>query len=351
MPGETAAGALVEGGHWWGDGEGGVRGEVGVGGADFAESGALGLVGDAEAGEVGEGWHLLLAATFQKVIGEGGIVGADSGLDDGVVGLVRLNEDVGDIEMATTDATDNLGEEFESAFFGGEVGQGEARIGLDDADGGEVGKVEAAGEGLGADEDVNIAVFHGVVEAGEVVGFLVITVETGDAGDREETLKFRFEELGAETFVDDAGAAATGTAGGDFFFVTTDMAREGVGIGVEGHWEVAFGTKGLPATFFAECNRGGAATIMKNESLMFSLDIVFNSCQEGSGEVAIFEKIIAILEVDDGNFGVDGSGFGFLVEFDEGFFGSGKMIVDDIRGGGAENTRNFASAGHKTSQA
>lgn len=52
--------------------------------------------------------------------------------------------------MATADAPDDLSEKFVGAFFGGEVGEGEAGIGLGDADGGEAVKVEAFGESLGA---------------------------------------------------------------------------------------------------------------------------------------------------------------------------------------------------------
>lgn len=41
--------------------------------------------------------------------------------------------------MATTDPTDNLGEQLKGALFGGEIGEGEAGVSLDDADGGKVG--------------------------------------------------------------------------------------------------------------------------------------------------------------------------------------------------------------------
>ena len=51
---------------------------------------------------------------------------------------------------------------------------------------------------------------------------------------------------------------------------------------------------------------------MKNKSLMFSLDIFLDGGQELVGKIAIFEKIGAILEVNDGRLGGDGGGFGFF---------------------------------------
>ena len=67
------------------------------------------------------------------------------------------------------------------------------------------------------------------------------------------------------------------------------------------------------------------------------------------GKIAIFEEIGAVLEVDNGDFGVDGSGFGLLREFDEGIVGLGEVIVDDIGGGGAGDAGNLALASNKTS--
>ena len=43
--------------------------------------------------------------------------------------------------MTTTNTTDDLGEELEGFFFGGEIGKVESGIGLDNANRGEMGKV------------------------------------------------------------------------------------------------------------------------------------------------------------------------------------------------------------------
>ena len=78
---------------------------------------------------------------------------------------------------------------------------------------------------------------------------------------------------------------------------------------------------------------------------MFILNIVYYFCQERVGKIAIFGEIGAIFEVDKGDFGVDGGLFGFFGELDEGMVGFGEMIVNEIRGGGAENAKRLCLCG------
>ncbi len=47
-------------------------------------------------------------------------------------------------------------------------------------------QIKAAGEGLGADEDVDFSRFDSTVEMGEAFVFLIVTVETSDFGSGEE---------------------------------------------------------------------------------------------------------------------------------------------------------------------
>ena len=89
---------------------------------------------------------------------------------------------------------------------------------------------------------------------------------------------------------------------------------------------------------------------MKNESLMFSLDIIFNGGQELVGKIAIFEKISAVFEVDDGRFRGDGSGFGFFGKFNQGIVGLGEVKIYDIRGGRTLDTGDFEKTCHETSE-
>ena len=101
------------------------------------------------------------------------------------------------------------------------------------------------------------------------------------------------------------------------------------------------GAESLPATMFAESDRGGTATIMENESLGVVGEIFCDGSEEGIGKIAIFEKILTIFEVDKGDFGRDGDGFGFLRESDESIVGFGEVVVSDERGGGTLKTGDF----------
>lgn len=71
-------------------------------------------------------------------------------------------------------------------FLRGEIGETETGVGLGDANGGEQGEIETFGDGLGADDDIEIAVFDLFVERIEGFAFFVIGVETGNFGGGEE---------------------------------------------------------------------------------------------------------------------------------------------------------------------
>lgn len=172
---------------------------------DLSNGGFFGFVGDGEASEIGERRELLFLTLGEEVAGETGVVGLHGGLDDGVIGLISLDDNISYIKVAASDASDDLGKEFKTALFGGKIGESKPRIGLDNADGGEVGQIESAGEGLCADENVNFARFDGLIEVSKVSVFFVVAVETGDFGIGEEAAELRFEEFGAKTLVDDVG--------------------------------------------------------------------------------------------------------------------------------------------------
>ena len=70
---------------------------------------------------------------------EGVIIGAAGCGNNGVVGLVSLDESIGNVNMSATDTAKYLREQVKSAFFGGVIWQGKASIGLDDSDGGKMG--------------------------------------------------------------------------------------------------------------------------------------------------------------------------------------------------------------------
>lgn len=210
----------------------GYIGKLVVDRADVFEGGGFGLVGEGKLGEKAIRWEMGLLAFFEEVLVEGGVVGGKGGLDDGVSGLIGLDNGAGGGEVAATNTAEDLSEEVEGALFGGIVGEGKSSIGLDDADGGKVGEIEAAGESLSADEDVDVAVFDGLVLSVERDGFGVVGIKAGDSGLGKELFEFGFKEFGAEAFVDDAEVFTGGTFGGNLTLMAAGVTDELVGIGV-----------------------------------------------------------------------------------------------------------------------
>lgn len=74
-------------------------------------------------------------AFFEEVIGKLGVIKRFSGKNDWMLGLESLEENVINIGVTASDATDNLGDELESTFFGGIIRQIEIGVSLDDSDG------------------------------------------------------------------------------------------------------------------------------------------------------------------------------------------------------------------------
>lgn len=83
--------------------------ELGVGGADFGESSFFGFIGDGKFSEIRERWELAATTRLKEVVGKSWKIGLKCGLDDGGIGLISLNKDLGDIEMTAADSPDDLG--------------------------------------------------------------------------------------------------------------------------------------------------------------------------------------------------------------------------------------------------
>ena len=74
-------------------------------------------------------------AFLEEIIGKLGVIKRFSGKNDRMFGLKSLEENVIYIGVTASDATDNLGDELESTFFGGIIRQIEIGVSLDDTDG------------------------------------------------------------------------------------------------------------------------------------------------------------------------------------------------------------------------
>ena len=141
----------MEGGSRRRNGEFGVLAESLEGLVDVFQGGFFGFISNREAGEVSIGGKFAGAAFFEEIFCEIGEISLYGGLDDRVVWLISLDNNFGTVEMPTANTADDLGEKLKSPLFGGEIGEGKASVGLDDADGSKEGEIKSASEGLGAD--------------------------------------------------------------------------------------------------------------------------------------------------------------------------------------------------------
>lgn len=76
--------------------------------------------------------------------------------------------------------------------------------------------------------------------------------------------------------MDDVWGVAFWARMGEALRVATDVADEGKGVGMEGEGKETFWAEGLPAAFFTEGERGGAAAIVENESLTVIFEVFFD---------------------------------------------------------------------------
>ena len=76
-------------------------------------------------------------------------------------------------------------------------------------------KIEAFGNHLGANNNVDVAGMYGIVNAAKLLVGRGVSIETSDAGLWEEFGKFGFKIFSAETFMMNVGIATIRTGGRD----------------------------------------------------------------------------------------------------------------------------------------
>ena len=111
---------------------------------------------DDDRGEAAERRHRRLAPGLGLGGVEAGSIARDQRGDDRRVGIVGLDEHAAGL-VAAAGAAGDLLDLLEAALGGAQVAAGEAEVGIDHADQGEVGEVIALGDQLGADDDVDLA--------------------------------------------------------------------------------------------------------------------------------------------------------------------------------------------------
>ena len=190
--------------------------------------GGLGGVGaDDEGGEAAVGGPVAGAALVGFGGHEGGEVALDEGLHDGVFGGEGLEEDLA-WGFGAAGAAGDLVVELDGSFGGAEVAAGEAEVGVDHADEGEVGEVPAFGDDLGADDEVDLA----GLDAGGGLGGGVraghgVAGHDEDAGGWEGGGGFFGDAFDAGSDGDEGVVGAAAWAlGGDGFVVAAVVAGE-----------------------------------------------------------------------------------------------------------------------------
>ncbi len=158
----------------------------------------------------------------------------------GAVGGEGLHEDLpGD--LAPAGASRDLDEELEGAFGSAEVGKVEGQVGIEHADERDVGEVEAFGDHLSADEDVELLgteLAQGVAQL--VLALHGVGVHAGDAGLGEDLANDGLHPLGAEAGELDAGVIASRALGRREAAGSANVADETIVRLVQGHGDAAF---------------------------------------------------------------------------------------------------------------
>ena len=80
--------------------------------------------------------------------------------------------------------------------------------------------------------------------------------------------------------MDDARTFTVWAGGRNFGVISASMADELVVVAVESEWKITTWTKRLPATFFTDSKRRGAATVMEDEGLVVIVEIMFDVLQK-----------------------------------------------------------------------
>lgn len=300
------------------------------------EGGELLVFGaNADEDEVRERGVVPLAPELDFLVAESLEIVVARELDAWVVWREGLNKDFA-LDFAAPSPSGNLGEELEGAFACAEVGHLESDIGIDDSDEGDPGEVEAFGDHLGADEDVDFTGAKGSKGFAERAFALHdVGVHAFDDGFWEDFDDGVLDFFGAGTAVFDAWVVAFAAGFWGDGDVTADVAYDAVDIAVVREGDGAVPTFFDVAAAFAQEGGGEAAAIEEENGLLFSLKPLVHGCEQFGREDTggVFGFVPHIDDADEGKFSVvDPGGHSQEVVFS----GDGIFEAFDGRGGGAE---------------
>jgi len=312
---------------------------------DLAVEGLQGELGAAfvagageEEGKMGEGRVAKLFAHVEFLVDEALEVVVSGKLDGGGVWSGGLDDDFAR-HLSATGAACDLGEELEGAFAGAEVGGVEGEVGIEDADEGDVGEVEALGDHLGAEEDIDFLgaeVAEGIAEGVFSPGG--IGVEAGDFCGGEDFTEDDFGFLGAISLEADGGVLAVGAEPGNDGLVSANVADEALFGTVVGEGDGAVVALDDVSTGRALEGAGEAAAIQKDDDLFTVFEAFFDGSTKDFGDNGVAALLLSGFDahVDDTGQGERGT-VGPLGEMGEVVFAEEGVVVGfERRGGGAE---------------
>lgn len=236
-------------------------------------------------------------------------------------------------------AADNLCDQFKDALFGRVVGKGESCVGAGDAKSGELGKIKALGDYLGANNYVKIAGTNGGVEVLEFGASDVVGVEAGDFGVGEKATEFVFDLLRAKAFMVNAGVVAVGAGRGYGKVTTAAVAVHFKEVVVEDKGEKTVWTKRLPTALVADSERSSAAAVVEDKALSVTIKGLGDTFEKWVAKDGATGKEGAVFEVDERNRGKDIRLDGELTKRDDSVVFFTEVIVgDEWRGGAKQGT-------------
>ncbi len=284
---------------------------------------------------MGEGRVLKLLADIEFLGDEAVEVVVTGKLDGGGVGGGGLDDDFSG-EVSTTGAAGDLGEELEGALTSAEVGGVEGEVGIEDADECDVGEVEAFGDHLGAEEDVDLfgtEVAKGVAESVFSAGG--VGVEARDLGGGEDLAENDFGFFGAVSLLANCGIVAVGAGAGDDGLVAADVADEAFFGAVVGEGDGAVVALDDVAAGWALEGAGEAAAVEEDDDLFVRFEAFFNGSTKDVGDDGVAPFVFLGLDAHIDNAGEgEGSSIGALGEFDELVFTELGVLESFERGGG-----------------
>ena len=217
---------------------------------------------------VGEGGVAKLFSEVELLVGVAAEVVMAGKLNGGGVWCVGLDDDFS-FKLTTSGPTCDLGEQLEGALTGAEIGNVQAEVCVEHTNEGDIGEVQAFGDHLGADDDVDFALakfLQGITQ--RVFTAHGVGVDACDSCLWEYFFDDTLYLLGAVALAADGGVSTLGAFLGGQCLVATHVADEAFISAVIGERDSAVATLADMAASRALHGAGESAAIEKQDDLL-----------------------------------------------------------------------------------